>query len=68
MMLHATAPDGTTVSVDAAECILPEEMCLAMTEPEPLIAYLCTLRDGHPGPWHVADTGSEIAAVWAVEP
>jgi len=56
------------VSVDGADPITPEEMCLEMTSPEPLIAFLCTLRDGHPGPWHIADTGSEIAAVWAVSP
>jgi len=62
MMLQGTAPDGTVVMVDTEDRIPADEMCVD----EDALGFLCTLRAGHPGPWHVADAAVEIAAVWAV--
>lgn len=67
MKLQAAAPDGTTVSIDTDKHVPDAEMCVAQDGPDEQWCALCTLPYGHPGPWHIADTASEIIAVWPVE-
>lgn len=67
VVMAGTAPDGTPllVSVDLAQ----EEVCPATygrTMGWGLVAA-CTLRPGHPGPWHVATTETNIVEVWPVD-
>lgn len=54
-----TAPDGSTVTVDLDDG--DGTCCDADTGPD---GFGCTLNAGHPGPWHIADTGAEIVEVW----
>lgn len=57
-ILTGTAPDGTIVTIDLAE---DGPACAA---PAPKMGLGCTLGLHHEGPWHIADTGTEIMEVW----
>jgi hypothetical protein len=64
-LICGTAPDGSPVSTEAdAGGRGDEDMCPARYGPPGSVQAWCTEAKDHPGPWHIATTGTEIVRVW----
>jgi hypothetical protein len=67
-LIYGTAPDGSPVSTEAdAGGRSDEDMCPARYGPPGSVQAWCTEAKDHPGPWHIATTGTRIVMVWADE-